>query len=184
MATDRQKCANDIVRAHHALAISRVNRRNSALAEALRPTPNFTVGGWAWVQNSASTIRRAVKANTDAKVLKAKLALNWTGPYKVLAVGPCSAAETPDGSPLGSNLVYLDPPSDLPGSDARRRVAIERFKPCANRHDSGDMLKYLPAGLTQYVLNNYSKKSTPYHVTHDDVSAPLQRLEVEQITGH
>ena len=34
------------------------------------------------------------------------------------------------------------------------------------------------------MLNNCSKKSPPYHVTQDDVSTPLQRLEVEQITGH
>ena len=47
--------------------------------------------------NSAFTIRQGVKANTDAKVLKAKLALNWTGPYKILAVGHCSAAEASDG---------------------------------------------------------------------------------------
>ena len=46
------------------------------------------------------------------------------------------------------------------------------------------MPKYLPAGLAQYVLNNFPKKSPPYHVTQDDVSAPLQRLEVEKITGH
>ena len=38
--------------------------------------------------NSASPIRQGVKANTDAKVLKAKLALDWTGPYDALAVGP------------------------------------------------------------------------------------------------
>ena len=63
-------------------------------------------------------------------------------------------------------------------------MAIERCQPCANRHDSGDMPKYLPAGLTQYVLNIFSKKSPLYHVTQDDVSTPLQRLEVEQITGH
>ena len=74
-----------IVRKHHALTVSRVNRRNSALANALRPVPKFAVGGWAWVHNSASTIRQGVKANTDAKVLKTKLALNWTRPYKVLA---------------------------------------------------------------------------------------------------
>ena len=90
----------------------------------------------------------------------------------MLAVSPCSSAETPDGSPLGDNLLYLDFPSDLPGSNARRRVEIERCKPCANPHDSSDMPKYLPAGLTQYVLNNFSKKSPPYHVTQDDVSAP------------
>ena len=107
--------------------------------------------------NSASTIRQGVKANTDAKVLKAKLALNWTDPYKILAVGPCSSTETPDGSPFGSNHLYLGLPSDLPGSDARRLVTIERCKSCANPHDSGDMPKYLPAGLMQYVLNNFSK---------------------------
>ena len=49
LPTDRQKRANDIVRAHHALTIPRVNRGNSALTDALRPAPNFTVGGWAWV---------------------------------------------------------------------------------------------------------------------------------------
>ena len=163
LATDRQKRANDIIRAHHALTVSRVDRRNSALADALRPAPNFATGGWAWVYNFASTICQGVKTNTDAKVLKAKLALNRTGSYKILAVGPCSDAETPDGSPLGSNLLYLDLLSDLLGSDARRRMAIERCKPCANPHDSGDMPKYRPAGLTQYVLNNFSKKSVPRH---------------------
>ena len=76
LATDRQQRANDIVRKHHALTVSRVNRPNSALADALRPAPKFAVGGWAWVYNSASTIRQGVKANTHAKVLKAKLALN------------------------------------------------------------------------------------------------------------
>ena len=65
--------------------------------------------------NSASTIRQGVKANTDANVLMAKLALNWTGSYKVLTVGPCSSAGTPDGLPLGDDLLYLDLPSDLPG---------------------------------------------------------------------
>ena len=114
--------------------------------------------------NSASTIRQGVKANTD-KVLKAKLARIWTGPYKVLAIGLCSSTETPDGSPRGDNLLYFDLPSDLPGSDARRRVAIERCKPCTNPQDSSDMPKYLPAGLTQYVLKLFSNKSPPCHVT-------------------
>ena len=63
LATDRQQRANDIVRKHHALTVSRVNRRNSALVDALRPAPKFAVGGWAWVYNSASTNRQGVKAN-------------------------------------------------------------------------------------------------------------------------
>ena len=37
LATDRLQSANDIVRKHHAFINSRVNRRNSALADALRP---------------------------------------------------------------------------------------------------------------------------------------------------
>ena len=156
-AASRQKRANDIVHAHHAPIVSRVNRRNSALTDALHPTP--------WVYNSASTLRQDLKANTDAKGLKAKLALIWTGAYKIPAIGPCYAAKTPDGSPLGGNLLHLDLHSNLPGSDARRRVAIKRCKPCVNPHDSEDMPKYLPAGLTQYVLNNIPKKFPRHHVT-------------------
>ena len=43
---------------------------------------------------------------------------------------------------------------------------------------------YLLDGLTQYVLNKFTKKSLPYHVTQNDVLAPLQRLEMDRIAGH
>ena len=109
-------------------------------------------------------------------MLKTKLALNWTGPCKILAVGRCPSSDTPNGPPLGGKLLYLDLPTDMPGADAHRRVSVERCKPCTNPHDRGDMPKYLPDGLTQYALDNFTKKSPPYHVTQDDVSAPLQRL--------
>ena len=105
------------------------------------------------------------------------------GPYKVL-FDPCSSADTPDGAPLGAKLLYLDVPSDRPGGDARRRVPVPPCKLCANPHDRGDMPKYSPAGLTQYALNNFSKKSPSYDVIQDDVSTPLQRLESEKITRH
>ena len=36
----------------------------------------------------------------------------------------------------------------------------------------------------QYVLNDLSNKPPTYHVTQDDISAPLQRLQLETITGH
>ena len=87
-ATDRQQRVYDIVREHHALTVSRVERRSSALSDVLRAVPIFAVGGWVWVYNSAASIRQGAKADTDAKVLKAKLSLSWTGPCKVLAVGP------------------------------------------------------------------------------------------------
>ena len=34
-------------------------------------------------------------------------------------------------------------------------------KPCTNPHDRGGMPKYLPDGMTQYVLNNFTKKKNP-----------------------
>ena len=46
----------------------------------MRPVPKFAVGGWVWVYNTAATICQGVKTDTDAKVLKAKLSLNWTAP--------------------------------------------------------------------------------------------------------
>ena len=56
-----------------------MDRRNSALSDALRPVPKFAVGDWVWVYNTAATIRQGAKTDTDAKVLKTKLSLNWTG---------------------------------------------------------------------------------------------------------
>ena len=115
--------------------------------------------------NTAATIHQGAKKVTDAKVLEAKLSLNWTGPYKVLTVGPCTPTDIPDGSPLSAKVLYLDLPSDIPGADARRRVLVQRCKSCANSHDHGVMPKYLPAGLTQYVLHNFPMKFSPYNVT-------------------
>ena len=70
-----------------------------------------------WTHNTAATIRQGAKAGTDSKVLKAKLSLNWTAPFKILAIGPSPAETTPDGRPLASKLLYLDFPNDMPGSD-------------------------------------------------------------------
>ena len=70
--------------------------------------------------NTAATIRQGAKTDTDVKVLEAKPSLNWTGPYKFLAVDPCSSADTPDGSPLGAKLLYLDLPSDMPARTTLR----------------------------------------------------------------
>ena len=89
-------------------------------------------------------------------MVKTKFAVNWTGPYKILAVGPCPAGDTPDGSPLGDKLLYLDLPTDMPGVDAHRRVSVDRCKPCTNPHDREHMPKYPLDELSQYVLNNFT----------------------------
>ena len=146
LASERQQRANHIVREMHPLTVSRVQRRNSALSEGLIPIPNFFFGNCAWLYYTASAIGQVAKAGTDAKVLKAEFALNWTGPYKIYAVGPRPSSDTPDGSPRGNKLIYLDLPTDIPGADAHRHVSIERCKPCTNPHYRGDMPKYLLDG--------------------------------------
>lgn len=90
----------DLVREYHSLQASRVERRNYAFFKALHNLPAFKVGDWAWVYNTAATIRQGAKRNTDDLVLKVKLPLSWTGPFKIFAVGPAVGADTPDGRPL------------------------------------------------------------------------------------
>ena len=72
----------------------------------------------------------------------------------------------------------------MPGSDAHCWVSVACCKPYNNRHDTTDLPRYLLAGLTQYVLNNYTNKSPPFHVFADDVSVPVERLEVDKISSH
>ena len=129
LSNDRQQRAYHLGREHHVLAVYRMDRRNSALSDALRPVPKFAVGDWVWVYNTAATIRQGAKTDTDAKVLKTKLSLNWTGPYKVLGVGPCTPADTPYGSSLSANILHLDPPSHMPGADARRAFRCNAASP-------------------------------------------------------
>ena len=69
----------------------------------------------------------------------------------------------------------------MPGPDAHCRVSVARGKPRTNPRYTTDLPRYLPAGLTQYVLNNYTTKSPPFHVTADDVSVPIECLEVDKI---
>ena len=81
-----------------------------------------------WTCNTVATIRQEAKAGSDAKVIKAKLSLNWTGPFKI--GGPSPAGATPDGGPLAFKLLYLDLPNDMPGADTPCRVSLVRCKPC------------------------------------------------------
>ena len=68
-----------------------------------------------------------------------------------------------------------------------------RINPIPAKEVEANLNQYRAAGLIQHstspyssqcVLYIFSKKYPPNHVTQDDVSTPLQRLEVETITGH
>ena len=91
LAADRQRRSYELVREQHALTVSRMERRNSKLSDALHKRPVYATGGWVWVYNSKLTIRHGSKlsakarADADSQVLKKK-SLNWIGPFR----NPCS----------------------------------------------------------------------------------------------
>ena len=160
----------------HALTVYRVERRTSTLSDALRQVPNFAVGCWAWLHNTASITCGGVKAGTNAKVFETKIASNWTGPStRSLRSAPVPLATHRTVPPSSINPSTLDLPTDVPGADAHRRVSVERCKPCANPHGHGDMPKYLPDGLTQHVLHNLTKYPSYITSLRHNESAPLQR---------
>ena len=113
LARERQQHAYEFVREQHALTVTRVNGRNSTLSEAQLRRPKYVAGGWVWAYNTTATIRKGLRNGVDSKVLKGKLSLNWTGSFKIIAVGPSPAANQPDGRPLGDKLLYLDLPPNL-----------------------------------------------------------------------
>ena len=61
----------------------------------------------------------------DNSHLVTKLSLNWTGPYKILVVGP---GLEPDGRPVADKTLYLDLPTDMPGNDQNKWVSVDRCK--------------------------------------------------------
>ena len=53
LATARQQRTYRAVRERYAINVSRLNRRNAPIMDALRQFPPFTIGGWTWIYNSA-----------------------------------------------------------------------------------------------------------------------------------
>lgn len=76
--------------------------------------------------------------------------MNWTGPSKVLLVGPSSSAA--DGYPVGDEVVYLEWPVRPSRSTLIPRESGMTCKLCANPHDDSDRPVHLSVGLTAYLL--------------------------------
>ena len=150
--------------------------------DALRLLPLFSVNGWAWIYNSAATIPQGARRGNDAIVFKTKLSFKWIGPFKILAVGLAPASAVPCGRTFTTSSIDLL--SDMPGHKPKPRVLVLCCKPCRNPDDIHDIPKYLPADLTKDVLNSFSTRPPPFHVTLDDISPPPECFEVDQISGH
>ena len=84
--------------------------------------PRYVAGGWVWIYNTAATIRQGLRKGVNNKVLKEKLFLNWTGPFKIVDVGPSPVTNQPNGHQLGDKLLYLDLPSILYGPTVNASV--------------------------------------------------------------
>lgn len=96
LAADCQRRSQDIVREQYAIAVLRIERRNSALTNAPSKVPVHYDGGRACVYYTAATNRQGARKNTNGGVLKVQLVLSWTGRYKILSVGLCPADAFPD----------------------------------------------------------------------------------------
>ena len=55
---------------------------------------------------------------------------------------------------------------------------------CHNPSDDSDIPKYLPAGLSKYVLHSFTDKPPPFHPTTEDVVKSGIPVDIEKITGH
>ena len=176
---ERQQRAFELVQESHLIAMSKIQRSNTKLLAILHKLPNFEVGNWVWTYNRQATIGRG--GGEDSSQIVTKLSLNWTGPYKILVVGPGLG---PDGRPVADKTLYLDLPTDMPGKDQKKRVSVDRCKMCHNPSDDLDIPKYLPAGLSKYVLHSFTDKSPPFHPTTEDVAKSGIPVDIEKITGH
>ena len=135
------------------------------------------------VYNTAAAICQGANADTDAKILRAKLSLDWTGPYKVLAIGPCSSPDTPEGSPLATKLVYLDLSSDDP---ARMHAGAFQYNAASPvpTPTTKTACRFICGRVCPNVCSTTCSRNPPRTASLDVVSTALQRLDVEKITGH
>lgn len=58
LAADCQRRAYELIREQHKLPVSRIERRHSALSEALHKLPTYTLNDRVWVYHSDSSIRQ------------------------------------------------------------------------------------------------------------------------------
>ena len=176
---ERQQRAFELVQESHLIAMSKIQRSNTKLLMILHKLPNFEVGNWVWTYNPQATVGQGVSEDNSHLVIK--LSLNWTGPNKILVVG---LGLGPDGRPVADKTLYLDLPTDMPGKDQKKRVSVDRCKMCHNPSDVSDIPKYLPAGLSKYVLHSFTDKLSLFHPTTEDVVKSGILVDIEKITEH
>ena len=146
---ERQNRAYTLVRKKAFLIKVKHQAASEKLNSIFRQRPSFAAGQRVWVYDDKSTIsgggKHVLKAPADGSSRKSvtfvsKLAHCWTGPNKVLLVGPGKA---PDGDLVGRSLLLLDTSHE----DSRRinaRVSVHRCKRCYNPYEEERRPQFLP----------------------------------------
>ena len=105
------------------------------------------------------------------KRIKAKLANKWTGPDKILGVGPCRVGQRF----VGPKLLHLDMPFK---NMANPRVSVLRCKRCFQPHEKENKRLFMPWQLSSYVMNKFSELAPPFYLTTNDVNIELDTHNV------
>ena len=157
---------------------------NEALDNVLTKRVVYQPGMWVWVYDPQHTLRTAQDGARKGSAvatnrIKAKLAKLWTGPFKVLAVGPGRFGD----KEIGSKLLYLDLPL---ASQTNPRVSVARCKRCHQPGAPEDIPAHLPWEICAYVLHRFADMAPPFYLTTDDVEIELDvaRAQPVSISGH
>ncbi len=179
---EKQLKAYELVRKEDQLTKDKYKESNEQVEEYVGKREKIDKDDWVLVYDDKSTIagggEHVLKENYGRKrsfALSGKLSHNWTGPYKVLLVGP---GKTSEGQEVGSKLLYLEINADELGKGITPRVSVHRCKKCYFPDDVREMPRFLPWNLSKYVLNKYSELVPPYHLTREDVGEELDERRI------
>lgn len=180
---DRQVKTYELVRQEDKLIKAKHDKNNEKLASIMENKPHIEAGDWVLVYDAKSTVagggQHVLKPQGDfsrrnSYSLLSKLAHCWTGPYKVLVVGPGQLEVGQEQSgpiieKVGPKLLLLDIKKDEPGGGITQRVSVSRCKKCYNPHEGQKKPRFLPWNMSKYILNKYSELSPPFHLTMEDI---------------
>ena len=181
---DKQREAFNLVRESDRMTKEKHRQNNAKIDDIMHKRPVYEVGQWVWVYDEQHTLatatgQRALDKEAIEQRIKAKLANKWTGPYKILGVGPCRVGQRF----VGPKLPYLELPFQ---NMANPRVSVLRCKRCFHPHEKGNRPRFMPWQLSSYVLNKFSELAPPFYLTTDDLDIELdsQRAKPLKIRAH
>ena len=188
---EQQMKAYELVRKEDNITKEKYKKSNEVMEEMVGKREKIEKDDWVLVYDDKSTIagggEHVLKDNLNrggkSFALIGKLAHNWTGPYKVLFVGPGKAS---DGQEVGSKLLYLEIKANELGKGITPRVSVHRCKKCYFPDDESDKPRFLPWNLSKFVLNKYAELAPPFHLTIEDVGEEVdeRKLRPFKISRH